>query len=686
MRALFLLFSCCAVALAEPTVIGYDRFHGDAASPEAGQLLFNELGCANCHDRATHLPPRRGPNLAAVLTRIDADWTRAFLLDPEASRHGTPMPNLGLSEEDADAVVHYLGSLTPKSHKPIKGARHVNAERGSELFHRLGCASCHAPSPDFHPADGKPDPAAFTYPSIAFPNLGEKYDLMTLGAFIKDPLKDRPHGRMPKLEMEIEATDSIDLAGHLLDYQDSNGLNAPRLAAFVADPAKVKRGQEIVAAKQCAACHDVPNASKPELVPLGGRGGCLSGEKGEHPGYALSNSQRAALTAFLDQSPETETPVAMRVERRLEALNCYACHDRSGKGGPDAARKAYLTGDPSIGDTGRYPPPLTATGRKLQTDWLAGVLKGENRVRPYVHSRMPLFGELTDGLAEDLAAADAKPAEPLPPGDVAAGQKLAGTQGGLNCIICHQWGERPSLGIQALDLSNVARRLQPGWWEEYLINPAAFRPGTLMPPLWPGGMASNQEILGGDTRAQIAAIYAFAAKGEGAPEGYPEVIAGAFELTPEERPIIHRTFMNQVGSHAIAVGFPEGVHLAYDGKQCRPAMVWKGRFLDAYGTWFVRAAPFEDPLGEDVVQWPEEARYEARFRGYRLDPDGIPTFLFESGGGLIEERFSPIDGGFQRSLTWAESDFSAEVVAHPEGAKRTVVHSEPGSLIVNYTW
>src|SRR6185503_7645263 len=50
----------------------------------------------------------------------------------------------------------------------------------------------------------------------------------------------------------------------------------------------------------------------------------------------------------------------------------------------------------------------------------------------------------------------------------------------------------------------------------------------------------------------------------------------------------------------------------------RPALAWKGKFFDAYTTWFVRAAPFEKPLGDSVVKWTEPpvgGGPEVRFNG-----------------------------------------------------------------------
>src|SRR6201999_3874026 len=101
---------------------------------------------------------------------------------------------------------------------------------------------------------------------------------------------------------------------------------------------------------------------------------------------------------------------------------------------------------------------------------------------------------------------------------------------------------------------------------------------------------------------------------------------------------VQRTFMEGAGTHAILVGFPTGVHLAYDGQNAHPALAWKGKFFDAYNTWFSRFAPFEKPPGEAIVQWPPASATPAhlRFGGYRLDKQGVPTFLYTVDGVAVE--------------------------------------------------
>ncbi|MCA9030315.1 MAG: hypothetical protein KDA66_05865, partial [Planctomycetaceae bacterium] len=135
------------------------------------------------------------------------------------------------------------------------------------------------------------------------------------------------------------------------------------------------------------------------------------------------------------------------------------------------------------------------------------------------------------------------------------------------------------------------------------------------------------------------------------------------------------------GTHAIAVGFPQKVHFALDAETVRLAQGWRGRFLDAEGTWFMRFAPPADPLGNEVLnlsagpdfavltrpeaKWPvtaEEAGIE--FRGYRLDAEGVPTFEYDAGGWRIADRIVPNESnGLTRTvtLTRAGSETSTQV-------------------------
>jgi mono/diheme cytochrome c family protein len=661
---------------AAPVVAGFDRFHASGSTKEelrlGGRLLFNELGCVNCHSKNTGLPERRGPRLAGIQTRLQPEWVGAFLLDPEKKKPGTSMPSVvpGASGAEVDAIQAYLASLSSEPLK-TKPARHVNASRGRVFFHSAGCVACHAPEADY-PVEGPSPAGGDASRSIPFPEFAEKYTLTSLTDFLKDPLRWRGDGRMPKVAMS--EGEAVDVAGYLLGFSSSHGELAAPMGAWKKDPALVERGKDLVKNARCGACHELPADVAPQKVPMERfDGGCLAENPGvKVPHFRLSASQRASLRAYVEAAGSEGSPEGTVVSLTLQALNCVACHERDGHGGPEPARKAYFTGDHNLGDTGKYPPPLTAVGRKLRLEWMEKVLTGEHRVRPYLQTKMPVYGSATQGLAKALVKVDSREAKPLRGGDDTAGRKLLGTMGGLGCITCHRWGERPSLGIQALDISQIGQRLNPEWFREYLIDPAAYRPGTLMPSFWPGGKSANGEVLGGDTEAQIASIYSFAKSANGEPEGFPQTANGEFELVPKERPVVQRTFMEDVGTHAILVGFPSGTHLAFEGEHGWPVLAWSGKFFDAYNTWFSRFAPFEKVPGTLRSRWKRPADGNAslprRFEGYRLDKNGSPIFEIRVGAGRVLDQFEGTEGGLLRRLVFEGIDPAEFGVTHPDGA------------------
>jgi hypothetical protein len=110
--------------------------------------------------------------------------------------------------------------------------------------------------------------------------------------------------------------------------------------------------------------------------------------------------------------------------------------------------------------------------------------------------------------------------------------------------------------------------------------------------------------------------------------------------------------MANAGTHAIAVGFPQGIHFAFDAEKCRLAILWKGRFLDGYNAWFSRMNPTADPLGSDVKILESASPDGLRFQGYTLDQAGIPTFHYTDGTTEILDKIAPDgQGNFLRSVT-----------------------------------
>ena len=663
---------------AEPQVVGYQRFHSESPTKQGGAVLYSELGCANCHGGDTAEIPRTGPALVNLSNRVNHQWLVKFLKDPQSAHQGSNMPAMvdGLSDEDITAIIAYLGKVGTQ--KKLRAGRHANAERGSALYHERGCITCHAPSSDYLGVHGNNELA------IHYPALTEKYSLTSLDYFLTNTSLIRTDGRMPHFNLTRE--DSADLAAHLFDYQHSDPRQSPEIAPWPkATKAELARGQTLVKQLNCAACHKLPGIPPLEPIAISNfNESCLSAsQKPGIPAYQLTKAQRDSLVTFLG----SDRNKAAYHDLTFTAMNCYACHNRGNKGGPTELTDSFFIGNESLGDSGRLPPPLTDIGHKLQTDWMVGVFQGkpETQVRPYLKTQMPKYPRHANALATWLAKIDHKTdAQPLEINShhIADGKKLLGINGGVNCITCHHWADKKSLGIPGPNLGELDKRLRPSWFREYLLNPAGYRPGTLMPPLWPEGQSAIPDILDGDSEKQIAAIWTFIKQGEGTPEGFPDRSSGEFELIPTDRPIIQRTFLNKTGAKAILVGFPGQIHLAYDGLNGRPSLLWRGKFFDAYNTWFTRAAPFEDPLGDEIDEF-SPTREKARFRGYRIDKEGNPTFILTKGETMIEEHFAVRDHRMIRTVTWDSGE--APVVSHPTKAKVEVSKSNQ-KRIFTYFW
>jgi len=450
------------------------------------------------------------------------------------------------------------------------------------------------------------------------------------------------------------------------------------LTEFTLDPAQVAAGKEWFGRLNCAACHagtdQTGRPARPllELASASGSGCLADTVPAAAVQYDLTPEQRLALrktVAAIGQLNAARTP-AIQVALTLTRLNCYACHTREGVGGPGASGHAdwfKLIGEADLGDEGRIPPGLTGVGSKLKPVWLQEVLSQGTKVRPYLATRMPQFGATQAGaLPPALLAADRRSdraPEPTPTGrDAKFGWKLVGRDG-LSCVACHTFSTFGSMGIPALSLDSMHRRLEWDWFRRYLPDPAALRPGTRMPTFWPDGHAVNRDILAGDTGAQIQALWAYLAGGSNAevPTG---LIRGRKELVVDQEPVIYRNFIEGAGARAIGVGYPERANLAFDAEQLRLALIWQGSFIDASRHSTDRGVGFEPPLGDHRIALPAgpsfavlatpEAPWPAtvaqRFGGYRFNAARQPVFHYTIGGVAIADSIQPRPGELDMTI------------------------------------
>lgn len=690
--------------------------------------LFNRVGCAACHN------PLDGPAIAGSVplpdlkTKFpDAASLAHFLFDPLAVRPSGRMPKLNLTQGEAMAIASLFIGLPPRDADP------VGETLPGMIFDLYDGGFSKVPEFDtlkpvlsgvatkFDPKLSKKEesyalrfrgyveiPADGIY---SFTTHSDDGSILRIGSTIvvnndgihagaeqsgSIQLKAGKHafsvgyiqgGGGAELRVSIEGPklSKREIAAPMLS-RPKEGAPAVQETTharptFTPDPALVEKGKELFSAKRCATCHEgVPGTKALDFKPLAqlkSDGGCLAGNPAN---FSLSSEQIKALSAAIQEIKTAPKPTpADRVKRTLTALNCGACHERDRRGGPVPERNPlFVTTGDDMGDEGRLAPHLNGVGAKLRRDWLNTVLASGSKVRPYMVTRMPVFGPANlAGLADDFEKADGAAALAPTTRDgelVKSGRLLVGTKG-MSCVTCHMFQSHKSLGIPGMDLVHMAQRLRRDWFTRYLLDPPSLRPGTRMPTYWPEGKSVRKDILNGDTDKQIEALWQYLSEGGKAqmPIGIgPQPIP----LIPVDEAIIYRNFIQGAGPRAIAVGYPEKANLAFDAQQMRLALLWHGDFIDASKHWVDRGSGFQGPAGDDVISmadaapmailaddkspWPTKPKDRDpawQFGGYELDAKRRPTFTYAFGKVEIRDFFEALEGkSFKRTLKFESKD------------------------------
>ncbi len=502
-----------------------------------------------------------------------------------------------------------------------------------------------------------------------------------------------------KVEVSGDGVEGASLDSLLQSTKDSA---KPREEdTFIVDSVKSKKGEQHFQSLGCANCHELTTNNialastlprQPKLKGVDATKGCLANVTGS-PSFGLSEFQVTCITAalnelarrnragdFTDQGerikPESTNSAEQAVHEKFLTHNCYACHnrqmaDRSIRGGVVDVRgdseevygrkNWFASTQVEMGDEGQHPPALTSIGSKMNPDWFTKVLTEGVNSRPYMNTRMPMFGAKNlASLQSDLVELDrlkgiANVIQTEDEGKVKSHGRFFSGDEALSCIKCHTFGRYQATGIQAIDLTTMTKRLNKDWFQAYMLKPSIFRKGTRMPESWPGGKTFYPDILDGDTPKQIDAIWQFLADGEKAakPKG---LIRSTMELKAVETPRIYRNFIEGAGPRAIGVGYPEQVNIAFDAELCRLALIWQENFIDASRHWTGRGQGFEPPLGENILTLPGSVVFSTspdlesfsgasatrpEFKGYRLDKDRRPIFNYTIGDVTIEDQPIP---------------------------------------------
>ncbi|MFT5128086.1 MAG: mono/diheme cytochrome c family protein [Rhodothermales bacterium] len=676
----------------------HDRFAG-----EVGKALFHSVGCVACHsprdDTGAELLTDVSVPLGKLETRYSVRSLSNFLRSSHTIRPGGRMPDMRLNPTEASRIANYLLAKTRVPGQLNYSIWQGKVWEGLDINVEKKHAG-HVAAFDLALL-GKPgNNSAIKFDGFLKTDVAGEYQfflemnggsLQVNGKLLGEKLQPHHHRGVKKLTLKAQLKagwNSIEFLyfqmgrnPHLLLEWAGPGFERqaipsarlsiskepiPAYEPYPVDEELAAKGREQFAKLGCARCHDDVKQKSP---PASGWESLDLAKNCSTADYQLSPSQRQ----WLQTKPPSAFSAQQQVAKTLLSLNCVACHTRGDLGGLSDARDPYFSSShPELGDPGRLPPPLTLVGAKLQPDWLRAVLQNGRTQRSYMTTRMPQYGARNVAhLPELFAEVDrvepvtfAEFADPQPYKD--AGLRMMGNTG-FTCIACHDFNSQKS-AAGGLELLGLSDRVQKDWFYHFMRDPAHFRAGIVMPSFWPGGVAMRKDILGGDSKAQIDAIWTYLLGGTRvrSPQGLSRQ---SRELRVADQAVICRGRGTPAGYRGIGVGYPSGINLVFDSEQMNLMFLWKGEFASSdNGRFSMRGSdrvqfapgiPFHRLPDGDAL-WPYKRKTDYLFpgdhgyqyRGYFLDAAKRPTFMYEYDELKIEDFFMDGPHGFTRTLTF----------------------------------
>lgn len=691
----------------------------DAVAAAQGERLFHAVGCVACHSPRDPDGKELLPETSVPLGDLEKKYSHRslgeFLRRPHASRPSGRMPELRLPGHEIERITHYLlqktavpghlayttwrgkvweglegdveaekagqvadfslarfGKGTVQHHTAIRYRGFLRIQDAGEFTFHVEMNGGRLLVNGTEVVGAAPSDRRGTKKLSGVAKLASGWNHLELTYFHT--------GHEPRLGFEMEGPgfERQAIPASMLATSDKP---IPVLTALKIDPDLVEKGRSHFERLGCAQCHDdikSPRRQYTDMARLDFGKGCLA-EDPATPRFLLSPDQKRLIALALPPTEASTFTDLQRVNKTLVAFNCIACHERAGLGGVSPERNAHFTGTKeALGDQGRLPPPLSHIGAKLTRSWLTEVLFRGGRQRPYLNTRMPVFGEAQVGhLVELFEAVDTLEEVSIPKisnlrESKDAGYEMMGTNG-LSCVACHDFNGQQASGAGALELVYVTERLQKRWFHLYLREPSRFHPAVIMPGYWPGGQSIRQEILNGDTDQQIEALWAYLSDGTRArsPRGLSRK---SQELRVTTEAVLCRG-RGPASYRGIGVGYPERISLVFDSEEMALRQLWKGEFANVdngsfsprgeeriefpAGVPFHRLASLDGPWpykGKTNYLFPQDHGYQ--YRGYFLDQERRPTFLYRYGEIAVEDFFKDLldEAGkafFRRTLTFA---------------------------------
>ncbi|MDD7987134.1 c-type cytochrome [Lentisphaera marina] len=140
--------------------------------------------------------------------------------------------------------------------------------------------------------------------------------------------------------------------------------------------------------------------------------------------------------------------------------------------------------------------------------------------------------------------------------------------------------------------------------------------------------------------------------------------------------LVFRNFLNQGNARSIGVSFPGNMNMIFDASNMALASFWSGQFVDIAPMWHGRGVRSIAPVSSNMAllpldlqfaelansddKWPVELNrnsnqrrtHSLRFKGYKLDKNRYPTFMYLLGDITFEDRFDPLpeQAGIKRTI------------------------------------
>jgi cbb3-type cytochrome oxidase cytochrome c subunit len=203
----------------------------DAPTFNAGMRLIERYGCYGCHKISDHFEKltkekNPGPSLKRVAGKLNPDWVRKFIWDPQSYRPSSLMPRFWKNHNNSDpaslergaveveSITHYIFKKSG-NYEPLKLAstQQGDIERGKTLVGEVGCLACHAVN-DF-PRKNPSEPGTYGEMDARLPmagpelnQMGSKVSSEWLQSWLINPKHYWDGTSMPRMKLsELEAKD-----------------------------------------------------------------------------------------------------------------------------------------------------------------------------------------------------------------------------------------------------------------------------------------------------------------------------------------------------------------------------------------------------------------------------------------------------------------------------------------------